>query len=645
LTFKFHIAYSFRLIRGDDGTTKTQRTLRTEKIFVSFVSLWFYLYLMQDLYRLLRYARPHAGALALGILLTSVVGMFEAARIALVQPIIDALASRPSSGSIGSSVGTILDIRNYVGEGHLLTAVAGLLVLFTLLKGLAFFFSGLLLTGVGQKVIVRLREQLYNHILQQSPSFFVSHRSTDLTAHIISDVERVQHAVTVLIADTLRESFTLLALLILAFYINWQLATFSLVIAPPIYMLTVRFGRRLRRTSHRTQEGIQEVLGIAQEAIAGNRIVKAFGMERFEGTRFKAALERLRRTNMRTARALYLSSPILELVGFLLLAGLILFAQRLIAAGNLSIGSFTGLLAALFKLYDPMRKLSQTQNTYQQIFAASSRVFKLLDEHTELIDRPDARQMPHFEKSIELRAVSFSYPNAAQPALSDIKLTIEKGQVIALVGLSGSGKTTLTNLLMRFFEPISGEILIDGMDIRNARIESLRAQLSLVSQEVVLFNDTIRNNIAYGRADVSDADVEAAALGAFAHEFILARGGYDVVVGENGLQLSGGQRQRIAIARAILKNAPILILDEATSALDSESELQLQRALANLMRDRTTIVVAHRLSTVRGATRIIVLDQGRIVEAGTHEELLAVNGLYRKLYELQFAGEEQEIEV
>jgi ATP-binding cassette, subfamily B, bacterial MsbA len=600
---------------------------------------------MNDLYRLLRYARPHAVALTFGILLTSVVGLFEAARISLVKPIFDELARQQAGTEISTNITRSLDIWSYLGVENVWAALAGLLVLFTILKGLAFFFSSYMLTNVGQQVIVHLRQQLYDHILKQSPQFFAAHRSTDLTAHIISDVERVQHAVTVLVAEMLRESFTLLALLVLAFSINWRLATFSLLIAPPIYMLTVRFGKRLRRTSHRTQEGIQEVLGIAQEAISGNRIVKAFGMERFEGTRFNAALDRLRRTNMRTARALYLSSPVLELVGFLLLAALIMFAQRLIANNSLTIGDFTGLLATLFKLYDPMRKLSQTQNTYQQIFAASSRVFALLDEHTELVDRPEARQMAPFQKSIELCKVSFSYPSAKQPALSEIDLRIEKGQVVALVGLSGSGKTTLTNLLMRFFDPSSGQVLIDGIDIRDLKIESLRAQLSLVSQEVVLFNDTIRNNIAYGRADVGEAAVEAAARAAFAHEFIIARGGYDVVVGENGLQFSGGQRQRIAIARAILKNAPILILDEATSALDTESEMQLQRAMANLMRDRTTIVIAHRLSTVRGASRIVVLDQGRIVEAGAHEELLEANGLYRKLYELQFAGEEQVTEI
>ncbi|MEW6733082.1 MAG: ABC transporter transmembrane domain-containing protein [Acidobacteriota bacterium] len=597
---------------------------------------------MKDLYRLMRYAKPQAGKLMLGILLTLFVGLFEAARIALVQPIIDGLASRTITLDIygGFNLYAFLPTGEY-----LWLTIAGLMVLFTLLKGVSFFFSSYLLTSVGQYVIVVLRQQLYQHILQQSPRFFITHRSTDLTAHIISDVERVQHAVTVLLCDTLRESFTLLTLLIIAFGINWQLAIFSLTIAPIVYLLTVRFGRRLRRTSHRTQEGIQEVLGIAQEAIAGNRVVKAFGMEEFEGARFRAASERLQQTNMRTARALYLSSPILELVGVILLAVLILIVHRQISQEALSIGGFTGFLAVLFKLYDPMRKLSQTQNTYQQIFAASARVFALLDEHTEITDRTDAHDLPSFQRSIELRNVSFRYPGSERDALNAINLTIEKGQVIALVGLSGSGKTTLTNLLMRFFEPNCGQILIDGTDIREVKLASLRAQLALVSQEVMLFNDRIHNNIAYGRADVSRAEVEAAAVAAYAHEFIIERGGYDVVVGENGLQLSGGQRQRVAIARAILKNAPILILDEATSALDTESELQVQKALANLMRERTTLVIAHRLSTVRRASLIVVLDEGGIVEMGSHDQLLAANGVYRKLYELQFAGEENFSEV
>ncbi|MBL8150002.1 MAG: ATP-binding cassette domain-containing protein, partial [Blastocatellia bacterium] len=588
---------------------------------------------MKDLYRLLLYARPHFVALLLGIVLTSVVGFFEAARIALVEPIFNGLAGRVELSFSGLFSSVLPQNQNSWA------AISGLLVLFTILRGGAFFLSGYLLTSVGQSIIVKLRQQLYDHILKQSATFFARHRSADLTTHIISDVERVQHAVTVLLADTLREAFTLLALLVYAFSLNWKLAAFSLFVVPPVYALTLQFGKRLRRTSHKTQEGIQEVLGTAQEGIIGNRIVKAFGMEQFESKRLNDALHRLQKTNMRTAAALYLSSPILELVGFLLLAALILFAQTLISSGNLSIGSFTALLAALFKLYDPMRKLSQTQNNYQQIFAASSRVFALLDEHTEIVDRPNAIVMKPFTDQIELKHVTFSYPDTDRFAVKNIDLKIAKGEVVALVGKSGSGKTTLTNLLLRFFEPSSGEILIDNHDIRDIKLSSLRSQISLVSQEIMLFNDTIRNNIAYGRADISQQDVENAARAAHAHDFILSRGGYDVVVGENGLQLSGGQRQRIAVARAMLKNAPILILDEATSNLDTESEMYFQQALTNLMQDRTTIVIAHRLSTVRRASRIVVLDQGQIVETGTHEELLDKDGIYKKLYELQFATE------
>lgn len=583
---------------------------------------------MHDLKRLMRYARPHAGALALGILLTSMVGVFEAGRIAMVEPIFDGLAgNRPS----------LLRALFPLPQENIWVTVASLLVLFTLLRGVAFFCSSYLLTSVGQHVIVALRQQLYDHILKQSAPFFIKHRSTDLTSHIISDVERVQHAVTVLIADTLREGFTLLALLFYAFSVNWRLSAFSLFVIPPVYALTVKFGKRLRRTSHRTQEGIQEVLGTAHEAIAGSRIVQAFGMERFESERFNKALHRLRRTNMRTAVALYLSSPILEMVGFLLLATLILYAQNLIASGSLSVGSFTALLAALFKLYDPMRKLSQTQNTYQQIFAASSRVFALLDEHTEIEDRAGAVRIQGLERGLELRGVTFTYPDGDRPAVNNVSISIAKGEVVALVGLSGSGKTTITNLLMRFYEPDSGIILIDGRDIRDIQLSSLRAQIAVVSQDVVLFNDSFRNNIAYGRKDVTQDEVESAARAAYAHDFIMERGGYDQSVGEDGCQLSGGQRQRIAVARAILKNAPILILDEATSALDTESEMHLQKALSNLMRERTTLVIAHRLSTVRNATRIVVMEHGSVVETGTHLELLAADGVYRKLYELQFA--------
>lgn len=594
---------------------------------------------MNDLLRLLRYARPYTLALITGILLTIFVGLFEAARISLVAPIFDGLANQNTTNSISKFAG-VSYLVEYLPKLNQAGVIALLLLLFTILKGIALFFSGYLLTHVGQKIIVKLRQELYEHILKQSDLFFSKHRSTDLTAHIISDVERVQHAVTVLLYDTLRESFTLIVLLAYAFSVSWQLSVFSLVIVPVVFAITVRFGKRLRRTSHKTQEGIQEVLGIAQETISSNRVVKAFGMENFESKRFFDSLDKLRNTNMKTATALYLSSPILELVGFLLLGVLILFAQSLIVKGSLSIGAFTALLVALAKLYDPMRKLSQTHNTYQQIFAASTRVFAILDEHTELEDKPNAKTLISFLENITLSDVSFFYPNSDQAALSSINLTINKGQMVALVGKTGSGKSTLSNLLMRFSDVTAGKILLDGVDIRDIKLSSLRSQMALVSQQVVLFNDTIHNNIAYGRGDISREEVEMAAKAAFAHDFIIERGGYDVVVGENGSELSGGQRQRVAIARALLKNAPILILDEATSALDTESEQQVQKALNNLMQDRTTIVIAHRLSTIRQASSIVVLDKGQIIETGTHDQLLAMGGLYQKLYELQFSQEE-----
>lgn len=594
---------------------------------------------MNDLFRLLRYARLHTTALLLGILLTSLVGLFEAARIALVGPIFDSLAGNNLTGAAFQNT-FFSYLKNFLPSIDQWNSIAILLLVFTLLKGLALFFSGYLLTYVGQKIIVKLRQELYEHILKQSETFFTNHRSTDLTAHIISDVEKVQHAVTVLLYDTLRETFTLVALLVCAFSISWKLSLFSLLVVPIVYGVTVRFGRRLRQTSHKTQEGIQEVLGIAQETITNTRVVKAFGMESFESNRFLGSLEKLRNTNMKTASALYLSSPILEFVGFLLLAMLILFVQNLIAQGNFSVGNFTALLVALAKLYDPMRKLSQTQNTYQQIFAASTRVFAILDEHTEIVDKPNAKELTTFQYQIELCDVSFYYPKSEQAALEKINLTIKKGQIVALVGNSGSGKSTLTNLLMRFFDVSSGKILVDGIDIREIKLSSLRSQMALVSQHIALFNDTIYNNIAYGRSDVSKEKVIETTKAAYAHDFILERGGYEVIVGENGTELAGGQRQRIAIARALLKNAPILILDEATSALDNKSERIVQDALNNLMEDRTTIVIAHRLSTIRQASQIVVLDQGKIVEIGTHEQLLAAEGFYHKLYQLQFAQDE-----
>jgi subfamily B ATP-binding cassette protein MsbA len=590
---------------------------------------------MSDFQKLLRNLRPYAGLFVIAIGLMAIVAVFEAGRTALLKPLIDQLNPTPANSII-----PWIDIRRYLpGDTNPLPIIAGLLVLFTVIRGASEYLSNVLMWKVGVSVVVDLRQRLYSHVLDQSSEFFSDHPTNNLSSHIISDAEKVQTAVSSLLADLLRESLTFLSLLTLVFFLNWRLTLIVLLVGPLIYWLTVKFGRRLRRIAHRTQEGLEDVLDIAQETISGNRIVKAFGMEPFERSRFRNAVVRLANTQVRAARVVYLSSPILEMFGVLLAAGFLLFVASEVKGGTMTTGSFATYIVAMMQMYDPLRKLSRIQNYFQQSFAATSRIDALLNTHTEMADREGAVELRPFATSVEFNRVSFRYRDSEQWILRDVNLSVRRGEVVALVGLSGAGKSTLTNLLMRFYDSSEGAILIDGTDIRDCTLASLRSQMALVTQEVILFNDSIINNIAYGRPDFDRARIEAAAQAAYAHDFIMERGGYDTLIGERGVKLSGGERQRLAIARALLKNAPILILDEATSALDTQSERLVQRALANLMQGRTTLVIAHRLTTVHRADKIVVLEKGRIADAGTHAELMSRGGIYRDLYELQFVDE------
>lgn len=613
---------------------------------------------MRDFRNLLKSVRPYAGLFALAFFLMTLVAVFEAGRTALIKSTIDLLsagagpqapATPPSSVVGGQNVvmratgldSSRLDVRRYLPAGaNALAIIAGLLVLFTLIRGSSEYFSNVLMWRIGVAAVVDLRRRLYDHLLQQSSEFFTEHPTNTLTTHILSDAEKVQVAVSTLLADLLREGLTFLALFALVVILNWQLTLVVLLIGPLIYLLTVKFGRKLRRFSHSTQEGTEEVLDIAQETISGHRIVKAFGMEGFEQRRFVAALRQLARTQVRAARVVYLSSPILELAGVLIAAGFLLYARQVIAAGAMSIGTFAAYIIAMMQMYDPLRKLSRIQNYFQQSFAAVARIHTLLDTHTEIEDLPSAVPLEPLRSRIEFRDVAFRYVDSAEWILRDINLEVCRGEVVALVGLSGAGKTTLTNLLMRFYEPTRGAILIDGVNLSASTVSSLRSQIALVTQEVILFNDSIVNNIAYGRPDFDRGRIEAAARAAYAHDFIMDRGGYETRIGERGVKLSGGERQRLAIARALLKDAPILVLDEATSSLDTQSERWVQRALANLMQGRTTIVIAHRLTTIHKADKIIVLDRGRVVDSGAHGELMSRGGVYRDLYELQFSDDD-----
>jgi subfamily B ATP-binding cassette protein MsbA len=593
---------------------------------------------MKDFRILLKNLRPYAALFALALILMSLAALFEAGRTALLKSIIDELSGTDQSFTRG--VAAWVDVRHYLGATRRgLPIIAGLLVLFTTIRGFSEYASNVLMWRVGVSVVVRLRERLYDHILKQSSEFFSEYPTNSLTTHIISDAEKVQVAVSTQLADLLREGLTFLALFGLVLVLNWRLTLIVLGMGPLVYVLTVKFGRKLRRLAHRTQEGTEEVLDIAQETISGNRIVKAFGMERFEKARFGEALVRLARTQIRAATVVYLSSPILELVGVIIAAVFLIYAERVISANQMSIGTFAAYIVAMLQMYDPLRKLSRIQNYFQQSFAASSRVYSLLDTHTEKVDKAGAIDIKGLRRKVELQGVSFRYGDSGDPVLKDVSLTVNRGEMLALVGLSGAGKTTLTNLLMRFYDPTMGRILIDDVDIREAKLDSLRSQLALVTQEVILFNDSIINNIAYGRPEFDRTRIEDAARAAYAHDFIVERGGYDTIIGERGVKLSGGERQRLAIARALLKDAPILVLDEATSSLDTQSERLLQRALGNLMQGRTTIVIAHRLTTIHRADKIVVLDHGEVVDEGTHDQLMSRGGIYRDLYELQFSDE------
>ncbi|WP_456384827.1 lipid A export permease/ATP-binding protein MsbA [Desulfolithobacter sp.] len=505
------------------------------------------------------------------------------------------------------------------------------------LKGGFYYLYNFLLEQVGQSIIRDLRIRIFDHVHTQPLSFFQSMPTGTLISRVISDVNLMQGAVSNAMVSILRDFFQVIILLGVIFYMNWKLALFSLLILPLAFSSVVFFGRLFRRLSIRSQEETARMSNILHETITGNRIVKAFGMEEYEGKRFRDQVYRLFNVIIQDAKLRSLQHPLMEFIGGIAIALIIWFGGSEVISGNATPGAFFSFLTALIMAYDPVKGVSKINSTIQQGMAAASRVFSLLDVRPEIADKKGAMVLPEFRRAITFDHVCFEY-DPENKVLHDIDLEIKKGEVLAIVGPSGSGKTTLTNLIPRFFEVTEGRILIDGLDIRDVTIQSLRNQISMVTQQTILFNDTIRNNIAYGDLNRSDEEIREAARAAHALEFIENfPDGFDTVIGESGMRLSGGERQRISIARAILKNAPILILDEATSALDTESERDVQRALENLMKNRTTVVIAHRLSTIVNANRIVVIKDGRIVEEGTHEDLLELRGEYELLHRMQYS--------
>ena len=596
---------------------------------------------MQDIRRLLKYLKPHWGIFSLATVAMVLVGLLESATGALIVPIFD----QAFAGASGQRTPTLFGLQNIIPSSGIAAwrTISILLIIFTAVKGVAEYLSSYLMARVGQASVLRLRQDLYSHVLAQSADFFERHRTNYLVSRLVTSAAAIEIAVTATLRDMLRESFTLIAFLAASFYYNWRLTLGSLAIAPIIAVLTARFGRALRNLARESFEGNKRLTDTAQEALANQSIVKAYRAEEHERGRFTSVAREIVRANLRSAKIGALSPPTIEMIGVIAVVVLLFFGQREIIAGRMNAAQFLTFLFFLFRSYDPMRKLSRLQNSMEQALAAARHVWDVLDEHAEIPERRDAVELKPLSREIELRDVSFGYANESRSVLRGIDLHIPAGTMVALVGESGGGKSTLTKLLPRFHDPTGGAVIWDGTNLRDARVSSLRKQIALVTQETVLFNDTVRNNIAYSKLDATDAEIEEAARVAFAHDFIMELPqGYDTIVGERGIFLSGGQRQRLAIARAVLADAPVLILDEATSALDAESERLVQRALANLIRNRTTIVIAHRLSTVRRANKIVVMERGRIAETGSHTELLAHGGIYRHLYELQFADEEED---
>ena len=513
------------------------------------------------------------------------------------------------------------------------------------LKGLGSYFSTYLMTDVGQRVVRDLRDELFRHTLDQSAAFFSRRTTGQLMSRVTNDVNQVQQAVSETLGDVFREGLSVIGYAAMMFYFEWRLALVSVVGAPVIVYPLVRLGQRVRRSTRRSQEHLEHLSHVTAEAFSGHRIVKASGAEAREAERFSAASERLYRTNLKITSTVSVLPPIMEFLGGLAIVGLLWYGQQRIATSTTTTGSFIGFIFAAFMMYTPIKRLSRVNANLQQAIAAATRIFEILDTHSEVTERPNAIRLEGVRREIEFRDVTFAYDDGAgKTVLKNVSFGAKSGQVIALVGLSGAGKTTLVILVPRFYDVTGGAILIDGIDIRDFTLKSLREHIGIVTQDTVLFEDTVANNIAYGVRGATRAAIEEAARAAHAHEFIedLPQK-YETRIGERGQRLSGGQRQRLAIARALLKNSPILILDEATSSLDAESELLVQDALANLMRNRTSFVIAHRLSTVRRADAIVALERGRVAEVGRHEELLArPGGVYAKLYALQIFDRRRE---
>lgn len=571
--------------------------------------------------RLLGYVRPYRGRLLWSVLCGILLSGTNGLAALMVKPVLDNIfVERDTAGLVWFPL---------------------VIILLYAVRGVFYYVHAYLIRWVGQRIIRDMREQLFQHIQSLPLHVLHEHHSGTLLSRIMNDISLIERAVTSVVNDILRQGLTMVALIGVAFYRDWLLALYAMIVLPIAAWLIVLLGRQLRQFNRRAQEHLGALSALLTEVLSSLTIVKGFGREAYELERFRRRNRDYYRMALRNARADEMGSPLMECLGAIGVAGVVWYGGGQVVAGHTTPGTFFSFLTALFMLYEPMRRLSRINNTFQSAMAATERVFTILDLPDEWSQEASKPPLPTMQHGLVFSQVTLRYRADGPAALQDISLQAKAGEVVALVGASGAGKTSLVHLLARFYVPTSGRILIDGRDIQEVSLASLRAQIGIVSQDVVLFDDTLWHNIRYGDLRASDAQVQEAAQAAYAHDFIMQMPeGYQTFIGERGVRLSGGEKQRIAIARAMLRNAPILILDEATSALDSASEQVVQYALANLMKDRTTFVIAHRLSTVRHAHKIVVLHEGRLVESGPHDELLAQGGYYSHLYNLQFKQQE-----
>ena len=597
---------------------------------------------------MLQYIKPYRMRLVTGIVSLAVVGLAEGLIALMITPIFDRVLN-PSAPDT-----RLLLIRNpftqqavYLNsflprQIHSVGTMFTIAILVVFIgKGIAEFFGNIQVQYAGIAGVTDFRNHVYAKVIRQPIRFFQYNPTGRVMSALINDVERVRNTFSEYLSVGFRQIFTLFFLLVVLLATSWKMTLGSFVLLPLVVWPVRTLGKRIRRSTENIQSGIGALNQIVQETVSGNRVVKAFGMEAFEIEKFRESSRHLLRENMRWIRACVATSPLMDLLGAVVIVLVLMYARVQIKQGAMTAGIFVTFVYALFKSYEPVKGLGTVYQQFEQAFGATARVFEYLALAEEPAEEPGARVLPPFSQIVEFDHVSFGY-DLETPILQGVSLKARAGEVIAIVGSSGAGKTTLVNLLPRFYAVNSGAVRLDGMDVRDVTLRSLRQQMAIVTQETILFNDTVWNNICYGRPGLPKERVEAAATAALAHDFILELPqGYQTVLGERGQRLSGGQRQRIAIARAILKNSPILILDEATSELDSESEMLVQRALSNLMMGRTAFVIAHRLSTIRRADKIIVLEDGSIAEVGTHQELLARGGTYARLYEMQFADTDE----